>query len=262
MLRKKQGFPEEGEVVLCTVTKIQYNSVFVNLDEYDKQGMIHISEIAPGRIRNIHDYVKEGKVVVCKVLRVNQERGHIDLSLRRVTETQRRLKVNELKQEQLAEKIVDFVAGKLKKDMKQLYNEIAKKIFDEQGYSSLYSAFEEVVNEDLSLASLGIDKKVASELEEVIRQRIKPPEVHINARMRVRSYEPDGVEHVKKVVSAAAKVDKEAVRINYLGGGSFGIDIKAPDYKTAEGIYSKIIKTAEKSCSSKLTTVDIQREKE
>ena len=61
MYYKKSDLPEEGEILLCTVTNIQYSSVFVKMDENDKSGMIHISEIAAGRIRNIRDYVKEGK---------------------------------------------------------------------------------------------------------------------------------------------------------------------------------------------------------
>src|SRR3989304_3207775 len=62
---RKKGFPEEHELLICTVTKVDLQGVFVSIDEYAIQGMIHISEIAPGRIRNIRDYVKEGKVIVC-----------------------------------------------------------------------------------------------------------------------------------------------------------------------------------------------------
>ena len=57
MFYKKQGFPEESELVLCTVKKILDHSVFVGLDEYNNlEGMIHISEVSPGRIRNIRDH--------------------------------------------------------------------------------------------------------------------------------------------------------------------------------------------------------------
>ncbi len=34
MLLHKEDFPEEDELVLCTVNNIQYHSVFVKLDEY------------------------------------------------------------------------------------------------------------------------------------------------------------------------------------------------------------------------------------
>ena len=98
MLHKREGFPEEDELVMCTVTKIFPHSVFVNLDEFDRNGLIHISEVSPGRIRNIRDFVKQDKKVICKVLRINKERGHIDLSLRRVNDAQRRNKSDEIKQ--------------------------------------------------------------------------------------------------------------------------------------------------------------------
>src|SRR3989338_9154007 len=97
MLAKKSGFPEESELVQCTVTSVQSHSVFVMIDEYGINGMIHISEVAPGRIRNIRDFVMEGKTVICKVLRVNAERGHVDLSLRRVSESQKRNKIAAVK---------------------------------------------------------------------------------------------------------------------------------------------------------------------
>ena len=75
--------PEEGEIVLCTVKKILYHSIFATIDEYETlEGMLHISEVSPGRIRNIRDFVKEGKQIVCKVLKVDKVKGHIDLSLR------------------------------------------------------------------------------------------------------------------------------------------------------------------------------------
>ncbi len=101
MAQKKQGFPEENEIVLCTVKKILPHGIFVSLDEYKSQeGLIHISEISPGRVRNIRDFVKEGKRIVCKILRVNKEKNHIDLSLRRVNQAQRINKNTEHKQEQ------------------------------------------------------------------------------------------------------------------------------------------------------------------
>jgi len=82
MFYKKKDFPEEGEIVLCTVKKILYHSVFVNLDEYEnKEGIIHISEISPGRIRNIRDFVKENKTIVCKVLRTNKEKNQFQICL-------------------------------------------------------------------------------------------------------------------------------------------------------------------------------------
>ena len=96
MFYKKTKSPEIGDIVICTVKKVLPHSVFVDLDEYGKEAMIHISEIAPGRIRNIRDYVKEGKKVICKILNLDLNKGYIDLSLRRVTQTQKTNKNNEV----------------------------------------------------------------------------------------------------------------------------------------------------------------------
>ncbi|MBT6505197.1 S1 RNA-binding domain-containing protein, partial [Candidatus Woesearchaeota archaeon] len=129
MLIKREGLPDLSEIVICTVKSISNAIVFVNLDEYEnKQGLIHISEISPGRIRNIRDYVKEGKKIVCKILTVNKEKNQIDLSLRRVNESARREKVDELKHEKIAESIIDSSAKELKLKTIELYKIIWKKI--------------------------------------------------------------------------------------------------------------------------------------
>ena len=73
---------ESGDVVLCTVDRIVGTTVFVNI-EGNGEGFIVFSEIAPGRIRNIRDYVFPKKKIVCKVLRISADR--VDLSFRRVT---------------------------------------------------------------------------------------------------------------------------------------------------------------------------------
>ena len=100
---------EIGDVVLCTVEKIVGTIVFVKIDGTDKEGSIIISEIAPGRIRNLRDYVVPKKKIVCKVLRISGDR--IDLSLRRVTPKEVK-EVKEIdKQEKSAKSILNTILG-------------------------------------------------------------------------------------------------------------------------------------------------------
>jgi len=101
----KKNFPEEGELIVGTVIKVQGFGAFVSLDEYPhKEGFIHISEIATGWVKRIRNYVREKQKVVCKVLRVEASKNHIDLSLKRVNEHQRRDKIQEWKNNQKATK--------------------------------------------------------------------------------------------------------------------------------------------------------------
>lgn len=234
MLYRKKGFPEEDELVFCTVTKIQYNSVFVNLDEYDKQGMIHISEISPGRIRNIRDFVKEGKKIVCKVLRVNQERNQIDLSLRRVTESQKRSKVNDIQEEQKAEKILEIAAKESGADFKKAYNELSENIFKK--FPNMHICFENIANDKFSLDELKLDKKLISSLTELIKQRIKPKEVSIEGTFLLQSYKSEGINDIK---NALKKIEQKSINIIYEGAGRYRIKIVSEDYKKAEKLMKK-----------------------
>jgi len=237
MFLRRQGFPEEGELVFCTVTKIQYHAVTVNLDEYDKPGLIHISEVSPGRIRNIHDYVTEGKKIVCKVIRVSQERGHIDLSLRRVNDSQRRSKTEAIKQEQKAEKILSILAERLKKNPEEIYQETAPIVMEE--YLWVYQAFEDVVENNVSLEKLGIKKELAKKLEELIRDKIKPKKVEIIVKVSLKTFDENGLQVVKDAFAKANEA-LPGIQINYLGAGTYRILITAKDYKKAEVILKQI----------------------
>jgi translation initiation factor 2 subunit 1 len=230
MLLRRQGWPEEGELVICTVTKVTGNSVFANLDEYGRTGMIHISEVSPGRIRNIRDFVEEGRVVVCKIINIDRERGYIDLSLRRVSEMMRQKKMNEMKQEQKAEKIIEMVAKSLKIEVRRIYEAVASKTLEKYGF--LYSAFEDVALKNISLSDFGVEKKYADVLDEAIRQKIKPPKVEISGTLRISTFVSDGIDVIKAALKPAESA--EDVKLSYLGNGQYLIKLTASDYKSGE----------------------------
>ncbi|MBS1267141.1 MAG: Translation initiation factor 2 subunit alpha [Candidatus Woesearchaeota archaeon] len=234
MLYRRHGLPEENEIVLSTVTSVKRNCVFVFLDEYKIDGLIHISEVSAGRIRNIRDYVKKGKKVVCKILRVKHKRRQVDLSLRRVNDSQRRNKINALKQEQKAEKIVEYVSKLLDKDTKKLYKEITKEIFEK--YSDLNTFFQDIVAGESSFSDFKVDKTVAEKIEEIVKQRFKPQQVQIGGVLHLTSYKPDGVSVIKKTLK---KASLDNVELRYKGSGDYFITVKAPDYKKAESILEK-----------------------
>lgn len=258
MLLKRQGLPEEGELVMCTVTKVTGNSVFVNMDEYNKSGMIHISEVSPGRIRNLRDFVSEGRVVVCKVIKIDRERGYIDLSLRRVSEMMRQEKMNGIKQEQKAEKIIEAVAKTLKIPSKQLYDSVAAKVLEK--YSFIYSAFEDVVLNNQSLSTLGIDKKYADALDEAVKLKIKPPKIEISGTFHISTYSSDGIDVIKTALKPAEET--KDVSMSYLGNGLYHLKITAGDYKSAEKILKPLIENAIKYVEKHDGTAEFIRKEE
>ncbi|HLD05833.1 MAG TPA: S1 RNA-binding domain-containing protein [Candidatus Nanoarchaeia archaeon] len=233
MFYRRSGYPEEDEPVVCTITNIQYHSVFAKLDEYDKSGMIHISEVSPGRIRNIRDFVTEGKKVICKVLHIDQQKGHIDLSLRRVTEVQKRQKNEQTKQEQKAEKIIESLAQQLKKPAEALYKEVAPALLKDYAY--LFEAFSDVVEKNLSLEQLGLPKDLVEPLNKLILEKVKPKTVQISGEASIQSYAENGLELIQNTLGEALK-NYSNLTIKYAGGGKYKFLIVAPDYKLAEKI--------------------------
>ena len=234
MLLKRQGFPVEDEFVFCTVNSVQSHSVFVKLEEYGIGGMIHISEVAPGRIRNIRDHVVENKPVVCKVIGVNKERGHVDLSLRRVTESQRRAKLNEIKQEQKAEKIVELVAKQLSIQPQELYSQVSERISDR--FNSLFEAFIALAKGDILIGDLKLPKQVSDSINDAVMQRIKPPVVELKGKLALTSYDPDGVSIVKEALEMAVS---EGASVSYLGSGTYLFRVVAENYKSGEQVMAE-----------------------
>jgi translation initiation factor 2 subunit 1 len=231
MLYLKTGIPAEDDILLCTVTNVQYNSVFCSLDEYTGlSGMIHISEVTAGRIRNIREYVQEGRKVVCKVLRVDEAKGHIDLSLRRVTEGQRRQKTAAVKQEMKAENLLTHVAKEIKTDLKELYPPVMDAIADR--YEYLHQAFEAIVDDQFSFTSTKLDAKIAKRLDEIVKERIKPTSVAVEGVLHLSTFAQSGVQKVREALVAGRDAAKADVR--YLGAGSWKISVTAEEYKDAE----------------------------
>lgn len=72
---------EKGDFIRGTIIAIEPYGAFVSCDEY-YTGLIHISEITDGFVKNINDYVSVGQVVYCKILDVDEENGHLKLSVR------------------------------------------------------------------------------------------------------------------------------------------------------------------------------------
>ena len=235
----KKGFPEESELLLCTVTSVQHHSVFVKIEEYGIVGMIHISEVSPGRIRNIRDYVVEGKSVITKVLRVNPERGHVDLSLRRVSESQRRNKNNEIKKEKMALKLIEVVAGNLKEDPKKIYKTVSSRI--SQHYYLMFECLSDVSKGTFDIKKLKLPPKISQELQKVVSDRLKPEFFRSKGTLRLSTSQPDGVKDIRDALKKASGMGAE---VKYFGGGLYSLTATASSYKNAESMIAKAAKSA------------------
>src|SRR3989339_2191606 len=223
---------EEGDLVLCTVEKIVGTIVFVNIDGEKKQGSIVLSEIAPGRIRNLRDYVVPKKKIVCKILRISSER--VDLSLRRVTQNEKKQIVEEYSQEKSYENILKSILGN---NSKQITDKIKEK-------ESLYNFFEQVKkNPDILEKLVGEDN--SKRIIQIISKQ-KTKKLIIKKEFRLTSTKSNGLELIKELLEKIKDFE-----INYLAAGKFSIKTQSEDPKKEEKKLRIILENVEKGAKEK-----------
>ena len=74
---------KKGKIIRGTVTGIESYGVFVSCDEY-YSGLIHISEISHGFVKNVSDYVNIGDVINVEILEVDESLGQLKLSIKNI----------------------------------------------------------------------------------------------------------------------------------------------------------------------------------
>ena len=252
-----QEMPEQGEIVLATITKVMDHGAYVTLDEYDDiQGFLHISEIAPGWIRSVNRFVKDGEKKVLLVKKVNSKRGDIDLSLKQISKDQKKQKLKEVKKFEKGKTLLQNVQEKAKlsdEDVEKLEDSIYSK------FDSVYDAFIQIGRNGIeSVKELKIAKKTAVAIEEVC-SRIKLPSVEIRGIMEITNNKSNGVEIIKKVLLDVLKKDK-TIDITYLGAPKYRLSITSEDFKSAEKSLKPIISEIQTNIEKKKGQFKFTRE--
>jgi len=259
MSTKVEELPEQGEIVIATVTKIMDHGAYVSLDEYDGlQGFLHVSEIAPGWIRSVGRYVKEGEKKVLLVKKVRLERTDIDLSLKQVSTDQKKKKLLEVKRHEKGSTLIKKVQEKAKlstEDIEKLEDALYSK------YDSIYDAFMDIARNGISvIKELKVPKKAVSALEE-ISSKMKLPSVEIRGVLEISNKLSDGVEIIKNTLLNVMKEDNSKnIQITYLGAPKYRLAVIAQDFKLAEKIMKPVLEDIQHDIEKKKGTFKFTRE--
>jgi translation initiation factor 2 subunit 1 len=254
-MSRMHEFPEEGELVVCTVKNVKNFGAFVSLDEYeDKEGFIHVRDVATGWVKYIRDHVREGQKIVCKVLGVDSSKGHIDLSLKSVNEHQKREKVQQWKNEKKAEKLLEIVAERIGITLDQAFEQFGFTLTED--YETLYGAFEQVAANPNELEEEEYEGDWVKDFVEVAQENVTPPFVQIDAFFEIQCPAPNGVEVIRSALKHGLAEAETDVSIQYIGAPRYRVLVTAEDYKIAEedlkNVSTKIIEEI-RSCGGEAT---------
>ena len=213
--------PEIGEIVIATIKKTGDHGAYVSLDEYDNiQGFLHISEIAPGWVRKVTKYVKEGDKKVLLVKKIQAERAEIDLSLKQITKEQRKKKLLDVKRFEKEQGILKNIQDKIKLSVEEI-DGLEEKLLSK--YPSVYDAIIDIGTNNISVVDAG-----------------KPGK--------------------KDALDAIKDNPNEKIDISYLGAPKYRLSVVAQDFKTAEKTLKPVLEKIEKNSSKHNCVFKFSRE--
>ena len=259
MSTETQELPEVGEIVIATIKKTGDHGAYVSLDEYDDiQGFLHISEIAPGWVRKVTKYVKEGDKKVLLVKKIQANRAEIDLSLKQISKEQRKKKLLDVKRFEKEQGILKNIQDKVKLSSEEV-DDLEEKLLSK--YKSVYDAVIDIGTNNINVIDdLEISEKIKKTIDE-LSKKIKLPSVEIRGILEMTNNKSDGIEIIRKILLDAIKESQnQKITILYLGAPKYRLSIVAQDFKTAEKTLKPILEKIEKNTSKQNGTFKFSRE--
>ncbi|XP_026421917.1 eukaryotic translation initiation factor 2 subunit alpha homolog isoform X2 [Papaver somniferum] len=138
-------YPEVDTAVMIQVKNIEEDmGVYVSLLEYNNiEGMILFSELSRTRIRSVSSLIKVGRQEPVMVLRVDKDKGYVDLSKTRVNEYDIATCGERYSKSKLVHSILRHVAETMQLDLEDLYIHVGWPLYRKYGHA--YEAFRLIV---------------------------------------------------------------------------------------------------------------------
>lgn len=254
-LLNRRQLPRVGEVVIGTVKELHDYGAYLIIEDYNGlRAFLPWSEVSSKFYRYIDDVVKTNERVAVKVIRVDVAKGQIDVSLKRVTEDERRSKMTWWKRTQKAVNIVLLTAKELKKSEREAYEEVIWRL--EDMFGDVMSGLEAAALEgEEPLVKAGVPAEWVPKLVEAARKYVELKRFKASVVATIRSVASDGVERVKSVLNAMLSslsgFKDLSAKAYVIGSPRYRFDLVSLDYKVLEDAL-KILEEAGKAQAAKV----------
>jgi len=200
---------------MVNVRHIADMGAYVSLLEYNNiEGMILFTELSRRRIRSVHKLIRINRNEVVLVLRVDREKGYIDLSKRRVAPEdiiKCEDKYNKAKQ---VHAVLRYVAERRKLYLEELYEKIGWPLYRKYGHA--YDAFKIALADDTDedpFAEIDVPEDLKDEIKTYIRRRLAPQPVKIRSDVEVSCFSYEGIDAIRKALFAGIALSTESTSI-------------------------------------------------
>jgi len=241
-------FPEPDDVVMVVVKEIQEMGAYVHLLEYNNaQGMIMLSELSRRRIRSVNKLIRVGRQEVVAVVRVDHDKGYIDLSKRRVAPEDAVKMEEKWNKARSVHSIMRHIAETVDTDVEDLYVRWGWPLYKKYGHA--YDAFRASVTDAAGvLAGLDIKDAEREELEKNVKLRLTVQPMKLRADIEVTCSRFEGVDAVRAALTAgeASSEADTPIKIKLVAPPLYVVTTSA--LRKADGIValSKVLGVVEK----------------
>eukprot|EP00698_Gefionella_okellyi_P005701 TRINITY_DN15167_c0_g1_i1.p1 TRINITY_DN15167_c0_g1~~TRINITY_DN15167_c0_g1_i1.p1 ORF type:complete len:329 (+),score=83.56 TRINITY_DN15167_c0_g1_i1:43-1029(+) len=206
-------FPEVDDLVTVRVKSIAEMGAYVSLLEYGgREGMILLSELSRRRIRSINKLIRVGRQEVVMVLRVDKEKGYIDLSKRRVSPEDIQRAEDRFNKSKAVHSILRHVAENTHQQLEDLYTMFGWPLSKQYGHA--YDAFMLAIHDPdtitQKLNDLNVPVEIQRELMVNVKRRLTPQPVKIRADIEATCFTYDGVDALRGALAAGEAAGTEA----------------------------------------------------
>jgi len=215
----KPKYPEIDDIVMVNVRSIAEMGAYVHLLEYKNiEGMILLSELSRRRIRSINKLIRVGRNECVVVIRVDKDKGYIDLSKRRVSAEEVKKCEEKFTRGKTVASILRHVGEILQYDSDEQLEDLCEQtawFFDEKYKltGGAYEAFKHAVNEPAILDQCNLDEKTKEVLISNINRRMMPQAVKVRSDIEVSCYSYEGIDAVKQALKEGLTFSTEEMPI-------------------------------------------------
>lgn len=210
----QKEYPEVDDLCVVKVKNIAEMGAYCDLLEYNNiEGLILMSELSRRRIRSVNKLIRVGRQEIVLVLRVNKEKGYIDLSKRRVGREDRDMCEEKWNKAKAVHSIMRHVASKCTWEKKHSENPV-EDLYEAFGWDMYkkfphgYDGFKLAMSDANKFFSLfSVPEEVKAELLENIKRRLAPTICKIRADVEVTCFAYEGVGAIKRALKGADELD-------------------------------------------------------
>lgn len=198
----EEPFPELESLVMVNVKNIAEMGAYVTLLEYNHiEGMILLSELSRRRIRSINKLIRVNRNEVVMVLRVDKEKGYIDLSKRRVSAEDVTRCEERYNKAKAVHRVMRHVADRQGKSLEKLYEMVGWPLYRKYGHA--YDALKLCLSgesETVFEVCPEIDTVTRLCLVDYVKKKLSPQPIKVRADIEVTCFAYEGINAIREAL--------------------------------------------------------------